>query len=306
MIVKIKKASHKNISNNMNKHIIKHNNNFTISKKKPLYSKKMWLLVKSLFQIVVGTATIFAAVFAFLAFNNIGSLNDIKNQIKSTPNSQTAINEWKSELTCLHIGNNRDFIEKTIGQPILVDSIDFKSSKYNKCTYSNSYFTLICIYNDNSSLLGFLIIGNNESFNFKNYRCGFTLFDYTINEAEAFCFDKGVQSYIFLRSNNSNRLDSNSYYFECNYQYSTGATLPYIIGYGICDTGKITQLEGFRNASQSMHVAKSNEETFTQFHDSSINDSIRDFPINCFFVMSDFQDSVIFVSNFICPYSKLM
>lgn len=107
------------------------------------------------FQIVVGITTIIAAVFACFAFNNVSSLKDIKNKIKCITNTQVAIDEWKSELTCLHIGYSRNYFEDTIGQPELVDSIDYESLKIYKCIYSNSYITLIYLYNDNSSLVGF-------------------------------------------------------------------------------------------------------------------------------------------------------
>ena len=303
MLVKIKKIPKKRRSkykeNNKNIHHC-----FYVRKREKTTNKKR-KIAYSVFQIVVGITTIITAVFACLAFNNIGNLREIKNKIKYTPNSQAAIDEWKSELTCLHIGYSRNYIENIIGQPKLADSIFYESLKISKCIYSNSYFTLLCLYNDDSSLLGFLIIGNNYNFNFKNYRCGFSLFDYTINETESFCFERGVQSYIFLRNNHSNRLDNNSYYFECNYQHSKGATSSCIIGYGICDIGEIPQLLDFQSAALSMHLEKSINESFAQLHESTVGDSIRDFPINCFFVMSDFIGSVDFISTHICSYSNL-
>ena len=108
-----------------------------------------------LFRGIVGISTIIAALFGFLTFQNIGNLNDLKDNIKEQPNSQMAINEWKDELDNVRIDYGRDYIENILGTPKLVKSINFNKSMYTECIYNNSYFTLFCYYNNSSSLTGF-------------------------------------------------------------------------------------------------------------------------------------------------------
>lgn len=234
--------------------------------------------------------SIAALALSLFVFCNIGNLNDWREHVKSSENSKAAVEEWKEDLSNIRVGYSRQYIEEILGLPQLTEGMRVNSNPYFKTTYTNSYFTLICIYREDSSLLGFLIIGNDDSFNLQNYRCGFSLFEYTINEAEQYCFEHGVQSYIFISNFHSNRLDCNSYYFECNYQHSLGAVSPYFIGYGVCDIGAVESYSEFYNATQSMDLIEGYDD-FEEFLTDTKDDDIRNQAINSFLVMEHSMDA---------------
>lgn len=234
--------------------------------------------------------SIAALALSLFVFCNIGNLNDWREHVKSSENSKAAVEEWKEDLSNIRVGYSRQYIEEILGLPQLTEGMRVNSNPYFKTTYTNSYFTLICIYREDSSLLGFLIIGNDDSFNLQNYRCGFSLFEYTINEAEQYCFEHGVQSYIFISNFHSNRLDCNSYYFECNYQHSLGAVSPYFIGYGVCDIGAVESYSDFYNTTRSMDLIEGYDD-FEEFLTDTKDDDIRDQAINSFLVMEHSMDA---------------
>ena len=179
----------------------------------------------------------------------------------------------------------------------MLENVNCNESVYTKATYVNSYYSLFCVYRDDSSLIGFLIIGNNKKFNMSNYRCRFTLFDYSINEAENYCFNNGAHSIRFLNNYNGNRLDTNSYYFECNMQHGMGAVESYLIGYGICDIGDISLCENFYETAQQMYIIRKSDESVLESYDNTKYDAIRDCPINSFLVMKDTKDAVELISS---------
>ena len=47
--------------------------------------------------------------------------------------------------------------------------------------------------------------------------------------------------------------------------------------------GEIPQIPASRSAALSIHLEKPTNESFAQLLKSTVSDSIRDFPINCFF-----------------------
>lgn len=252
--------------------------------------------ISSVLNYLSAFCSIIVCILAIFIYFNIGNINDWSQYVKSKPNSKAAVEEWKKDLSNLRIGFSRNYVEDIIGTPQLTEDIIFNESPYLKTTYTNSYFTLICVYHEDSSLLGFLIIGNDDSFNFQNYRCGFTLFDYTINEAEQYCFEHGVQSYIMLSNFHSDRLDCNSYYFECNYQHSVGAVSPFLIGYGVCDIGAVESYPKLYNATRTMNFIDSQEDLL-EFLDETQSDSIRNIPINTFLIMEHFWEAEDFISE---------
>lgn len=223
------------------------------------------------------------------------TLKDYSYNRKFREDSKAAVDEWKKELDALRIGNNYRYIESIIGFPTISYDVDFKGYKFEKSEYVNEYFSLICFYN-NSSLYGFLIIGNNEKFNFKNYRCNFSLFDYTINEAEKYCLKNNTGSVLLLRNNCSGRLDNNDYYFECNLQRSQSAGGLYVIGYGVTDIGYIRERERFDSCFRAMNrIDFSGPDSVPQITDidnGNYNDQIRQAPINAFLVFDDNNHSL--------------
>ena len=231
--------------------------------------------------------SIMTAILAVFVFFNIGNISDWNEHIKSVPNSKAAVAEWKKDLSNLRVGCSRQFAENILGIPQLIEEISTDFSQYTKTTYSNSYFTLICIFEEDQALRGFLIIGNDASFNFENYRCGFTLFDYTVNETSQYCFDHGVLSTVMIMMHESNRLECNSYYFQCDYQHSRGATSPFYIGYGVCDIGAVESYSEFYTAARSMQLTESQSNAGPNTFNESKNEAIRNIPINAFLVMED-------------------
>lgn len=243
-----------------------------------------------LINFISAICSIIALILSFFVFCNIGNISEWQEHVKTQENSSAAVKEWKEELSNLRVGYSRQYIEEILGIPQLTEAMTVDLNSYSKTTYINSYFTLICIYKEDTSLLGFLIIGNDPSFNLQNYRCGFSLFDYTINEAEQYCFDHGVLSYVTLLNFHSNRLDCNSYYFECNYQHSVGAVSPYFIGYGVCDIGAVKSYSDFYDAAESMDLVDAYDD-FWEFVDDTKDDAIRNQPINTFLIMEHSVDA---------------
>ena len=272
---------------------------------KNIRESKIFKRLVNIVHFLVDISTVAALIFAILAFQNVGNIKEIKDHIKSKPNSHAAIAEWIKELDCIRIGYSRDYIENIIGKPQMINTIEIDSAEYIETTYSNSYFTLFCVYEEDSSLLGILIIGNDKNFKLYNYRCEFKLFDYTVNETEKYCFENGLASIIFFRNNHSNRLSANSYYFECNYQHSIGAVEPYIIGYGISDIGYLYSYDKFYSSAISMHIANGNYEDRVELYEASKNDAIRNLPINSFLIMRDSDVSIKLLDKCLIPYAYL-
>ena len=212
---------------------MKKDNQMTTDKNNNSKLRKFFIGVKNIIDATINLSAIVALVFAIMAFNNINNLNELKNYIKDRPNSHFAVVEWKKEFDNIRIGYSRDYVESVIGPPQIIEEFKLYSATYMETIYSNSYFTLFCIYEEDSSLLGYLIIGNDEDFRINNYRCNYSLFDYSINNAENYCFDKGVESILFLNfiAKRSSPLDENeiklssvvkafeSGYYSSNYVY---------------------------------------------------------------------------------------
>ena len=255
---------------------------------------------------IIGSGLMFAfslitALFSLLVFYNLGSFKDIKDYCKQKENSDKAVCYWKEDLEKVRIGNSSRYIEEIIGVPQATERIVFCEKEYLKNMYINSYFTLICVYDDAEELIGFLLIGNNPKFNMRNYRVSFNLFDNTINETEKICNEK-IGPVVICKSFKNGRLDCNSYYFECNLQHPKGATEMYYIGYGVCDIGYLTSLKEYNEATKSMSVYDMKNETFQQYHEKSINDSIRNQPINALFIMKEFRMGASNTMEFINTY----
>lgn len=267
--------------------------------------RKIVIGMKSFIKATINLSAIVALVFAIMTFNNISNLNELKTHIKERPNSHLAVVEWKKEFEKIKIGYSRDYVESVIGQPQMSEAIDLDRTNYIKTTYSNSYFTLFCVYENDSSLLGYLVIGNDNEFRINNYRCAFSLFDYSINDAENYCFNRGVESILFLSNNHSYRLSSNSYYYECNFQHSEGAVDPFLIGYGICDIGFMNSHNEFYLAANDMHIVDSDYEKRVVEWEKTKNDSIRNLPINSFLIMKYTDESIEVLSNHLITHAYL-
>lgn len=277
----------------------------TLSLRKKVNFKSILSFVSNLVKFILKVSPIISLAFAVLTFFCIKNLNDLDNIFKSHSNSTSAIKIWKNELKSLRIGYSKEYIESIIGKPQITKTINIGSSKYDEMIYINSYFSLFCVYEESYSLLGFLIIGNDDRFKFTNYRCNFSLFDFTINEAEEYCFENGLHSIPFFRSNRSNRLDNNNYYFECHLQHSKGAVESCLIGYGICDIGKIESNDDYYMAENNMHVSSGSNEDYLELYNKSKNDYIRNISINSFLVMDCKMDYMEIISKFLISYPRL-
>ena len=277
---------------------MKNDNQMTNERNKSGKLCKFFHGLKIIIRAIIDFSAIIALVFAIMSFQNISNLNELKSYIKNRPNSRSAIVEWEKELDNIRIGYCKDYVEEMIGQPQMNETIDLDSAKYIKTTYSNSYFTLFCVYEEDSSLLGYLIIGNDASFKLNNYRCKFSLFDYTMNSAEKYCQEHGVQSILYFKNHHGYRLDTNDYCFECNFQHSDGAVEPYLIGYGVCDIGYLDSRTEFYDAANDMHIANSDYENRAEDYFKAKNDSIRNIPINSFLIMKDTHDSIELLSEY--------
>lgn len=262
-------------------------------------NKKDESLIRRILSVLADIATIISTVFVIILFAlGIETIQDYKEKAKYSDNASNAANLWVEDISRIKIGCSQEYVNSILGDSLFVDNIEFHDNKYTKDFHTNPYCTIMCFYNEDSTLIGFVLIGNNTSVKAQNYRCGFKLFETTINETEDFCEEVGVQSYILCKSRYTNRMDSNSFYIECNMQHSQEANPPYYIGYGICSIGAVDSYDSVNKAFFNMNYYDPSLQAF-QYREKSLNDSIRDIPINTFFIMSDIPDCTEFMNRYI-------
>lgn len=125
---------------------------------------------------------------------------------------------------------SRDFVINTLGIPQNINEIIFDDKNIEKDIYVNEYCSIICYY-DQTTLIGFIVIGNSNKFKYIDYRSGAILFETKIVEA-------GVQADGYLcdvKQMVGERVDCNRYYAEYYQQHFFGDDQ--IVGYAICDIG---------------------------------------------------------------------
>ena len=267
----------------------------SIEKPKMSFSEKIGIgdSIVSIICSLIGVG--FAVVFFW---KGIQTLDDYKEYIKFQDTSIDATQEWMEDISNIRIGSDSSYIQSLLGEPLFTKSIEFYDTKYIKTYYINSYCTIMCIYSEDLSLVGYAVIGNKNSMKIKNYRCGFTLFDYTINEAEEYCSDNYIGPEIYCSSNMNGRLDCNDYYFQCSFQHSHGATPNYYIGYGICDIGAIDSYDEFDYGIRNMKPYDAFGDN-KEYYENSKKDSIRDLPINTMFVMREIDHMEEFMKKYV-------
>lgn len=234
----------------------------------------------------------------FFYENGIETYSEYREILKYEEDSEEAVGLWLEDIDKIRIGCSCQYIKNILGEPINVEELEFYGLEYSKELYINPFCTIMCIYDQNPSLIGYMIIGNDVSLKAKSYRAGFSLFDYTINEAEQFCLDNGIGPVVFCNSLSTGRLDCNTYYFQCSYQHSKYATPAYYIGYGICDIGAIDSYDEYDKAKQEMTSATRYDDSKT-YYKASKYDSIRDIPINVIFVLRDMTNIDEFIEQYI-------
>ena len=257
----------------------------------------------SIATLVVNALSFFLALLAFL---KLGTIKDLVKGIKNHESTITADELWENDIYKIRLGCSSTYVEELIDTPLYTNNIDFHGDKYTEAYYINSCCSLECIYDDSDSLVGLVVVGNDKKFNPENYRVGFSLYDYSINEVEEKYLENGINSYILCKSSNTNRLDQNSYYIECNLQHSDGATPLYFVGYGVCDIGGLESADTFYDESNKMtnyDYEKENQYDYqVVYHDESKRDEIRNLPINTFFIVKEISNDIEFLHRFVVPY----
>lgn len=150
----------------------------------------------------------------------------------------TSICLREEELKCLRVDFSREYIESKLGVPKSISEIQMSDDTYYRAIYTDEYYTLLCFYNQDSSLLGYMLISNKECFDFKSYRSNVKLLKYSVSEAREMLEEEGIQSNIINKEHfESDRMDNNRYYYECKMQHSMEAQEPCYIGFGYTDIG---------------------------------------------------------------------
>lgn len=150
----------------------------------------------------------------------------------------TAIYLREEELKCLRVGFSKEYIESKLGVPKSVSEIQMFGDTYFKAIYTDEYYTLLCFYNQNSSLLGYMMVSNKEGFEFNSYRSDIKLLKHSVSEARKILKSEGIEGDIINKEHlESDRMDNNKYYYECKMQHSREAQEPYYIGFGYSDIG---------------------------------------------------------------------
>lgn len=180
----------------------------------------------------------------------------------------TAIYLREEELKCLRVGFSKEYIESKLGVPKSVSEIQMFGDTYFKAIYTDEYYTLLCFYNQNSSLLGYMMVSNKEGFEFNSYRSDIKLLKYSVSEARKTLESEGIEGNIINKEHfESDRMDNNKYYYECKMQHSREAQEPYYIGFGYSDIG-------YHNVKMEPEMDKENVKInfITVFRDYSCDD----------------------------------
>jgi hypothetical protein len=180
----------------------------------------------------------------------------------------TAIYLREEELKCLRVGFSKEYIESKLGVPKSVSEIQMFGDTYFKAIYTDEYYTLLCFYNQNSSLLGYMMVSNKEGFEFNSYRSDIKLLKHSVSEARKILKSEGIEGDIINKEHlESDRMDNNKYYYECKMQHSREAQEPYYIGFGYSDIG-------YHNAKMEPEMDKENVKInfITVFRDYSCDD----------------------------------
>lgn len=231
----------------------------------------------------------------------IVSLFNLPTIRKAQPIPFIAANEWEDELECLRIKASSFFIEEKIGSPISTYDSIFNGVNITTSLYLNQYFTLLCYYADNS-LFGYLIISNNKNFNFRNYRCGFRLINYTMSETLDYCDAIGVSPCTFCSCSINPRLDGNRYFLQVGFQHAWGATENVYIGYGFTDIGMSNSYDIYNqvfNDSPTIQALIEMQSNDRPQLDWKSDPNIASFPINMFLIFDDNNTAEIDVEKFI-------
>ena len=207
-------------------------NNSSVCKKRKNTRELAQFIVKKLLTFIVKIIIIAFAIYGI-------TLNSVVSDIMINHSGIVSIALRKKEINNVRIGYSQQYIIDKIGIPKSEDKIIHENRNYKKDIYTNKFYTLICFYDPNDNLCGYILIGNNKDFDCSNYRADFSLFDYTISETRKKCEDEHIESILMEKSNTGERLDNSRYYFECKYQHSWQAQGAYYIGYGITDLGFI-------------------------------------------------------------------
>lgn len=150
----------------------------------------------------------------------------------------TSIYLREEELEYLHVDFSREYIESKLGIPKSISEIHISNDTYFKTIYTDKYYTLLCFYDQNGSLFGYMMISNKDDFEFNSYRSDIRLLKYSVLEAREKLEDEGIQSDIITKDHfESDRIDNNKYYYECKMQHSSGGQETYYIGFGFTDIG---------------------------------------------------------------------
>lgn len=267
------------------------NNNKKNSFKLLLYAIRGALGVICKFMEAIGFIASAIAIILFIQDGNMSYFLREQSLSKST-----SIKAWTNTLSNVRLYCNKEYIEDIFGSPLIFKTLSLDDNIYYEAIYINDYFTLACLYNQNL-LTGYTVIGNDKDFKFKNYRAGFSLFDCTINEAEKICKQNGVQSIMAMGSNFSNRLDGNSYFYECNLQHSNGGSPSVLIGYGVTDIGYIENIKKINDDilmlsepdynGSYLNDKDNNKTNRVDYYLNTKDFSIREYPVNFFFVFED-------------------
>lgn len=257
--------------------------------------QKHYSMISKVFGIVwkfIEVISVLASVIVIILFIQDGNMSKFLRE--QSLSKSISINEWMNILLDVKLYCNNGYIEDIFGAPIFFNTISFGDDIYYESIYTNDYFTLVCLYNQNS-LTGYSVIGNDMDFKFRNYRAGFSLFDCTINSAENICKQNGVQSIISMGCFNGDRLDCSKYFYECNLQHSKGGSLSVLIGYGVTDVGYIKNTQKFNDdiralpnySGSYLNDREDNKINRVDYYFNTKDSAIREYPINFFFVFED-------------------
>lgn len=247
-----------------------------------------WIIL----QIVWGIATVIIPV-CWVTINNEWDYNIRNAKIIEKPLlSPIAISRWETTLNKVRIRESRDYIIKEVGVPHMSElnyyTTDNTTVEYLKDVYVNPYFTLICIYTQDT-LQGFLVVGNRDDAHFKSYRANVELFTDSIEDAGQKCKDIGCYM-SFNSCSLTDRLDTNQYYVECCTQHPLKATPPVIIGYGLCNISDSTSYQHTLSVPEELMPdmnPKADSMLKEIYENNEDNDFRKNTRINSYFIFID-------------------
>lgn len=173
--------------------------------------------------------SIFASLLAILGFGLISIINQFGSEIPIIKN-----NKYENKIEKIKVSENSEYVKSILGNPQLSKEYIYYTNSNEeiegeRCIYVNDYFILILYYEQDDSLLGYVLISKNEKFTPYVYR------DITLKDKVKDIYKTTGGYMVSIYHNQGSRKDCSQTHIQFYYHHL--ATNSCRIGVGISDLG---------------------------------------------------------------------